>query len=306
MLTYIKKFLYKFKERIYLTKLINRTFIRYLISDELYIKLRFRERMGYWPNLKSPGTFNEKLQWLKLHDRKPEYARRVDKFAVREFIIETIGEDYLIPFLGVWENFDEIDFKILPDQFVLKCTHNSGGNIFCKDKDNFNVANARKKMNRWLKCNYFYGSREWQYKNIKPRIIAEKYMVDESGEELKDYKVFCFNGIPKLLFVATDRNIDQTKFDFYDTGFNHLQLVQHYPNNENRIIQRPAGLDEMLELSTKLSKNLIHCRVDFYDINGKVYFGELTFYHFSGMEKFEPENWDTTLGSWIELPISKC
>lgn len=271
------------------------------IPDEFYLKFVFRAKMGYWPNLKNPKTYNEKLQWLKLHDRKPEYTLLVDKYEVRKYISKTIGEEYLIPLLGVWDRFEDIDFGALPDQFVLKCTHDSGGLVICKDKSKLNIGKTRKKLNKCLQKNYYWGFREWPYKDVKPRIVAEKFMVDESGVELKDYKIFCFEGNPKALFIATDRGIHQTKFDFFDLEFKHLPFKQHYPNNEKKKIKRPAGLDVMLDLSRKLTANMIHCRTDFYDINGRVYFGELTLSHFSGFEPFEPQEWDEKFGEWLDI-----
>lgn len=279
-------------------KLIVKGFLDFL-PDEKFLKLRYRLEMGKRLNLENPQSFNEKLQWLKLYDRNPEYTKMVDKYAVREYIAEKIGEEYLIPLLGVWDSFDEIDFDKLPNQFVLKCTHDSGGLVICKDKSQLDIAAAKKKINKCLKRNFYYLSREWPYKNVKPRIIAEKFMVDESGTELKDYKLFCFNGEPKALFVATDRPHD-TKFDFFDMEFNHLPFTNGHPNAVKEI-KKPEGLSEMAELAKKLSKGMKQVRIDFYDINGKVYFGEITFFHWSGMVPFEPEEWDYKLGDMIKL-----
>ena len=227
----------------------------------------------------------------------------VDKYEAKKYVANIIGEEYIIPTLGVYDKFEDINFATLPNQFVIKCTHDSGGLIICKDKTKLNIKEARKKINKSLKRNYFYTGREWPYKNVKPRIIAEQYMVDESGTELKDYKFFCFNGEPKLLFVAKDRPY-ATKFNYYDMDFKKLPFKQHY-KNFNDYIEKPKGFEKMIELSRKLSKDIPHVRVDFYDINGKVYFGELTFYHFSGFEKFEPEEWDRILGDMLKLPKEK-
>lgn len=270
-----------------------------LLPDETYIKFKYFSRFKKFPNLKNPKTFNEKLQWLKLHDRNPEYTKMVDKYAVREYIKEKIGEEYLIPLLGVWDSFDEIDFDKLPEQFVLKCTHDSGGLVICKDKSKLDMEKARKKISACLKNNYYWTGREWPYKKLVPRIIAEKYMVDESGTELKDYKFFCFDGEPKCLFIATDRPHD-TKFDFYDVEFKHLPFTNGHPYS-GRELKKPQGFDEMLRLARILSKGIKQSRIDFYDINGKVYFGEITFFHWSGFMPFEPEEWDYTLGSYINL-----
>lgn len=272
----------------------------HFIPDALWLKIIFRIKMGHRLNLSNPQTFNEKLQWLKLHDRNPLYTKLVDKYEVKKIVADIIGEEYIIPTLGVWNQFDDIDFNKLPNQFVLKCTHDSGGLVICKDKTKLDINAAKKKIEKSLKANYYWGFREWPYKDVKPRIIAEKYMVDESGTELKDYKVFCFDGKPKALFVATDRGIHQTKFDFFDTNFNHLPFMQHYPNNTEREITKPKGLEKMLVLAEKLTQDFKHCRADFYDINGHVYFGELTFSHFSGFEPFEPKEWDYKFGDWIK------
>lgn len=271
-------------------------------KDVKYLKILYRYRIGKKLNLDNPKTFNEKIQWLKLYDRKDLYTQIVDKYEVRKYIEDKIGGEYLIPLLGVYDSFDEINFELLPKQFVIKCTHDSGGLVICKDKNKLNIEKARKKINKCLNRNYFYNTREWPYKNVKPRIIIEKYMVDESRTELKDYKFFCFNGEIKALFVATDRDVD-TRFDFYDIEFNKLPLKQYYKNGIKKV-NKPKGYEEMLTLASKLSRGFPHVRVDFYDINGEIYFGELTLSHFSGMKKFEPEKYDYLFGSYIKLPIN--
>lgn len=270
------------------------------MSDEKFLKKKYKLVFHKELNLDNPQTFNEKLQWLKLYDRKPSYTTLVDKFAVRKYIANIIGEEYLIPLLGVWDCYEDINFDALPNQFVLKPTHTSGDVFVCRDKRMIDYGSLRREVNRWLKRRYYWVHREWPYKNVNPRIIAEKYMVDESGVELKDYKFFCFYGEPKMMFVATDRGVD-TRFDFYDMKFNHLSFIQHYKNSTKKI-NKPVGFDKMILLAKILSKGIPHVRVDFYDINGETYFGELTFYHFSGFERFEPEEWDYKLGKWIKLP----
>lgn len=273
-----------------------------LFPDELYLKLLFRLRMGYKLNLDNPQTFCEKLQWLKLHNRKPEYTQMVDKYDAKRYVADIIGEEYIIPTIGVWDRVEDIDFDKLPNQFVLKCTHDSGGIVICKDKSQLDIAATKKLLRRGLKKNYYWQNREWPYKNITPRIICEQYMVDESGYELKDYKWFCFDGVAKALFIATDRGVkgEETKFDFYDTEFNHLPFTNGHPN-ASKEIKKPAGFEQMKQLASQLSKGQPHLRVDFYDINGKIYFGELTFYHWSGTMPFDPMEWDYTFGSWINL-----
>lgn len=284
----------------YVSKMWHSKYVQMWVPSKIYIKIQYRNYTGKRLDLRNPQTFNEKLQWLKLYDRNPLYTNLVDKYKVREFISQTIGEEYLIPLLGVWDKFDEIDFGELPNKFVLKPNHTSGDVFICKDKTKVNFDELRTKVNAWLEREYYWEHREWPYKNIKPRIFAEKYMVDESGVELKDYKFFCFNGEPKALYVATDRGID-TRFNFYDMQFNQLPFMQHYKNSTKKI-NKPQGFDEMVILATTLSTGIPHVRVDFYDVNGKIYFGELTFYHLSGLEKFEPDEWDYKLGSWLELP----
>ena len=278
-------------------------YINFLFPDKLYLSLLFRFKMGYWMDWKNPKTFSEKLQWLKLYDRKPEYTTMVDKYEVKKYVADIIGEEYIIPTLGVWDRFEDIDFDALPEQFVLKCTHDSGGLVICKDKKKLDYKSAKKKISRSLKRNYFWGNREWPYKDVKPRIIAEKYMVDESGYELKDYKFFCFDGKMKVFFVAKDRGseTEETKFDFFDENFNHLPFTNGHPNSEPPYF-KPENFDKMTELAEKLSENIPQVRVDFYNINGKIYFGELTFFHWSGLMPFDPPEWDLKLGEMIKLP----
>ena len=277
-----------------------------IYSDNFYLKCVYRYKFHKKLNLKNPQTFNEKLQWLKLYDRKPEYTQMVDKYEAKKYIAEKIGEEYVIPTLGVWDKFEEIDFDKLPNQFVLKTTHDSGGVVICKDKGNFDKETAKKKLKKSLKRNYYWHGREWPYKNVKPRILAEEYMVDESGYELKDYKFFCFNGKMKVFFVAKDRQTkgEETKFDFFDEIFEHLPFTNGHPNSEPPYF-KPENFEKMKELAEKLSQGIPHLRVDFYNINGKIYLGELTFSHWSGFVPFEPEEWDYTLGSWIDLDLVK-
>lgn len=270
------------------------------LPDKTALKIQYKNRFLKKLDLKDPKTFNQKLQWLKLYNRQPEYSKMVDKYEVKKIVAERIGEGYIIPTLGVWSSFDEIDFDTLPNQFVLKCTHGSGDVVIVKDKSKMDLENARKKMTRSLKTNYYKISREWPYKAVEPRIIAESYMEDMAQKELRDYKFFCFDGEPKLLFVATDRSVD-CKFDFFDLDFNHLDIYNIHPN-ANKVIEKPVMFEEMKQLAAKLSQGLCQVRVDLYEINGKIYFGEWTFFHASGLEAFKPEEWDEKMGSWIKLP----
>lgn len=271
-----------------------------LINDKTYLRIVYRIRIGKTLHLKNPKTFNEKLQWLKLHDRKDIYTTMVDKYEAKKYVAGIIGEQYIIPTIGVYDKFDDIDFDKLPKQFVIKCTHDSGGLVICKDKAKINIEEAREKINKCLKRRFFYFGREWPYKNVKPRIIVEKYMEDSETGELRDYKFFCFDGTPRAMFLATDRQKGATKFNFYDMNFKLLPFVQGHPN-DTRPIKKPKTFDKMVELSKKLSKGIPHVRVDFYEINGRVYFGEMTFYHYSGFTKFEPEEWDQKFGEMIDL-----
>jgi len=273
------------------------------LPDDIYLKIRYWMEFGKKLDLKNPKTFNEKLNWLKINDRKPEYNKLVDKYLVREYISNTIGEEYLIPLLGVWDSFDEIDFDSLPEQFVLKCTHDSGSVVICKDKKAFDYAAAKKKIERKLKKNMYWWAREWVYKDLMPRIIAEQYMEDSFTAELRDYKFFAFNGEAKMIFVATDRQNanEETKFDFFDMEYNHLDFTHGHPNAEV-LPEKPKDIDKMRELTEILSKGLPHVRVDFYYVEEKIYFGEITFYHNAGLVPFAPEEWDLKLGELFALP----
>lgn len=273
------------------------------LSDKVYLKLLFRAKMGKRLNLKNPQTFNEKLQWLKLYDRKPEYTRMVDKYEAKQYVAERIGEEYIIPTLGVWDKFEDIDFDSLPDQFVLKCTHDSGGLVICRDKSKLDIVAAQNKINKCLKTNYYYHGREWPYKDVKPRIIAEKYVENEKKPDrnLDVYKIFCFGGKTTLIqSIQNDKTKDET-IDYYDTNWNRLDLRQNYPNS---IVpqERPAQLVKMLEIASDLSQGHLFLRVDLYEVEDRIYFSELTFYSDSGTAKFDPPEWDEKLGEWIKLP----
>ncbi|MDD4363726.1 MAG: ATP-grasp fold amidoligase family protein [Atribacterota bacterium] len=277
------------------------------VPDSLYLKGCFRAKMGYPLDLKNPQTFNEKIQWLKLYDRKPEYTQMVDKYAVREYIAKTIGAEYLIPLLGVWDTFDEIDFDQLPDQFVLKCNHDSGTVVICKDKQTFDVDAARKKINARINYNYYYSGREWPYKNVKPKIIAEKYMSQMGCDDLVDYKIMCFNGKAKCEFTCTNRRLETgLNVTFFDLNWNRLPFERHYPVDPNEI-DKPNQLSKMISLSEALAIALdtVFVRIDFYEINNQLFFGEFTLYPGAGLEEFTPDIWDKRLGNWLKLPIEE-
>lgn len=271
-----------------------------ILSDKLYLKIIFKLRLGYSLDLKNPQTFNEKLQWLKLYDRNPKYIQMVDKYEVRKYISENIGEEYLIPLIGVYNRFEEINFEELPNQFVIKCTHDSGGVVICKNKSKFDIRKAKEKIKKSMKRNFYYSGREWPYKNIKPKIIIEQYMEDKKAKELIDFKIMCFNGIPKFSFTCSERYNDGLKVTFYDLNWKKMPFERHYPSSTKEI-EKPKNYELMLELSKKLSKNIPFVRVDWYEINEKLYFGELTFYPGSGLEEFKPFSWDKKLGNLLSL-----
>lgn len=274
------------------------------LSDEKYLRMMYRIKFNKPLNLKNPKTYSEKLQWIKLHDRKPIYTTMVDKALAKDYVAERIGKDHIIPTLGIWDRVEDIDFDSLPNQFVLKCTHDSGGLCICTDKKTFDFDKARAKLNRSLKKNYYLGGREWPYKDVKRRIIAEKYMIDSKTGELRDYKFFSFNGEPKLLFIAADRQTQgmETTFDFFDMDFNLLDFTNGHPHSE-KVLEKPLCFEQMKAFTKILSKGIPQLRVDFYEVDGKVYFGEMTFFHWSGLMPFNPESWDRVLGDWIHLPI---
>ena len=298
----IKKFFYYlYREPQMILIFIVSLFSR-IISDKMFVKVMFYINMGYKLNLDNPQTFSEKIQWLKLYNRKLEYTRMVDKYEVKKYVADKIGEEYIIPTIGVWDKIEDIDFESLPNQFVLKTTHDSGGVVICKDKQTFNIEVAKNKLARSLKRDYYISSREWPYKNVVPRIIAEQYMVDESGYELKDYKFFCFDGEPRYCQVISGRDTRMC-IDFFDEHWVHQPFHEpkKYPFSDN-VINKPICYEKMWDLATKLSKNIPFSRIDFYEVFGSVYFGEITFFPTSGMGGFDPEEWDYTFGKLIKLP----
>ena len=273
----------------------------YIKDDVTYIKWRWKAYMDYPLNLEDPKTFNEKLQWIKLHDRQPIYSKLVDKYEVKQYVADIIGEEHIIPTIGVYDRVEDIDFEALPQQFVLKCTHDSGGIVICKDKSLLDHDAAIRKLQHGLKKNYYYQNREWPYKNVKPRIIAEQYM-DNDGQELDDYKVHNFNGEPKVVLVCSDRyKISGLAEDFYSCEWEHLDISRPGLRHSAEVQKKPAELDEMLNLAKKLSVGIPFVRTDFYIINHQVYFGEMTFFPACGMKPFVPREWDYKLGSFIML-----
>lgn len=273
-----------------------------IFPDELYLKLLFRLRMGYKLDLDNPQTFCEKLQWLKLHNRKPEYTQMVDKYDAKRYVAGIIGEEYIIPTIGVWDRVEDIDFDKLPNQFVLKCTHDSGGIVICKDKSQLDIAAAKKRLRRGLKKNYYWQNREWPYKNVKRQIIAEEFIEEVGRQDLSDYKFFCFNGEPRYCQVIRDRNTLET-IDFYDMEWNHMPFTGLNPVAKNGLtaVEKPMHLTSMIDICRKLAKDIPFSRIDLYVVNNREYFGEITFYPASGLGCFTPNEWDYTLGELINL-----
>lgn len=275
------------------------------MEDKKFLEEQFQFKMKYRLDLENPKTFNEKLQWLKLYDRKDIYTKMVDKYEAKKYVASIIGEEYIIPTLGVFDKFEDIDFSQLPDQFVIKCTHDSGGVVICKNKETFNYKQAKKKLEKKMKQNFYYKAREWPYKNVKPRIIVEKYMEDVNNEDLTDYKLMCFNGKVKCSFVCMERNSKSgLKIDFYDENWKKMNFERHYKNSNHKT-KKPCNYEKMVEFSERLSKGIKFVRVDFYEIKDQLYFGKLTFYPGAGYEEFKPFEYDELLGSWINLEGEK-
>lgn len=278
--------------------------ISYVIPDRIYLHLKYYMRTGERLNLRSPVTYTEKLQWLKLHDRRSLYTTLVDKYEVKKYVAKRLGEEYVVPLLGVWENVDDIPFDELPAQFVLKCTHDSGGLQICKEKASFDIDSAKKKINQVLKANYYWANREWPYKNVKPRVIAEKYLEDSQTCDTRDYKFFTFGGEPKVMYIATGRGSGETYGDFFDMDFRHLDLTIDH-NNAPVCPEKPVGFEEMKRAAAILAEGIPQVRVDFYEIDSHVYFGEMTFFHCGGFMKFNPDSWNRTFGDWVLMCDSK-
>ena len=271
------------------------------ISDKFFIKMVYKEKFSKNIDLKNPKTFNEKLQWLKLYDRNPEYSQMVDKYQVKEYVAQIIGKVHIIPTLGLYKSFEEIDFEKLPNEFVIKCTHDSGSTIVCKDKNKFDISEAKKKINKSLKSNYYYLGREWPYKNVIPQILIEKYIFDDKIEELRDYKIFCFNGKVKFFKIDYDRFINH-KANYYDKKLKIMEFGEEVcPPDPNKEIIIPKDIYKMFDFAEMLAKNLKFARIDFYYTNEHIYFGEITFYPASGFGKFIPEKWDKKIGEMLKI-----
>lgn len=293
----------KYPERIIFH--LNLTPFQKLIPNKFCLKCIYKTRTGRKLNLKNPVLFNEKLQWLKLYNHQDIYTTMVDKYEAKKFIGDRIGYEYVIENLGVWDSVDDIDVSALPDQFVLKSNHDSKGIYICTDKNTFDLKNAKAFLKKHLDFDYFYAGREWPYKNVKRRIIAERYMKDLADGELRDYKFFCFDGEPKALYITQGRDSEnETVADFFDMEFNHLDMkIDH--ETAPVMPHKPVNFELMKELAAKLSEGVPHLRVDFYEVDGKVYVGELTFFHCGGFSNFRPESAGKMFGDWIKLPEIK-
>ena len=274
------------------------------ITDKLFLKLKYKVIMRKKIDFSNPQTFNEKLQWLKLYDRNPEYTKMVDKYEAKKYVSDIIGEEYIIPTLGIYDKFDDIDFEKLPNQFVIKCTHDSGGLVIVRDKKNIDIKMIKKIITKSLKRNFYYSYREWPYKHVKPRIIVEKYMHDCNQKDLIDYKFFCFNGYPKFLYVSQGlENHETARMDFLDLNFNKMPFKRNDYDNFKIIPEKPLNFEKMKDFAKKLSKKTTFVRVDFYEVNSKLYFSELTFFPNAGFMRVEPVEWDKKIGKMLDLSV---
>lgn len=280
-----------------------------VFGDRLYVSLQYHCYTGRKLELKNPTRFNEKLCWLKLYDHNPQYSLYVDKYEVKKFVEQRVGKEYVIPTLAKWDTPENIDISNLPDRFVLKANHsgNNQGVIICKDKASFNINEAIVKLRKAYDSDMYMAGREWPYKNVKRCIIAEKFMEDDVTHELRDYKFFCFDGKVKALFIATDRNKkgEKVKFNYFDEYFNHLGITNSSHAMNITPPNKPLRFEEMKRVAAKLSEGFPFVRVDLYEVNGKVYFGELTLYTGNGTEELSPDEWNYTFGEWIDLNIVK-
>lgn len=271
-----------------------------LIPDSLFQKILYRLRMGKSLNLKEPKDFTEKINWLKLNYRKSLLTKLADKYEVRKYVANKVGEEVLIPILGVYDSFDEIDFDTLPNKFILKANHGSGWNVVCEDKKIFNIVMVRKLFNLWLKTNYYHINRTWEYRDIKPKIVCEKFISSKNKLGLDDYKIHCFAGVPKYIQYLSDRLEGKTKGTFYDLNWKVQEFFftnpKHRKNNP-----KPKSLKKMLLIAKKLSEDLPYARVDLYNNDGESYFGEITLHPVNGMDRFIPEKYDRVWGDLLYM-----
>ena len=277
-----------------------------MIPDKLYLQLMYYKHFHKFIDFKNPQTFNEKLQWLKLYDRNPEYTKMVDKIEAKKYVADIIGEEYIIPTLKVWDSPDDINLDELPNRFVLKCNHDSQSVAICRDKSTFDFEAAKKMLGERLKNNGYWYGREWPYKNVKPKIFAEKYMVDEETNDLRDYKFFCYDGKAKIMYMASNRfnNDKETTMDYFDEHFNWLDINWGTKKSDIKP-SKPNNFEEMISIAERLSKDIPEVRIDLYYCNKQIYFGEITFFDGSGFNMIKPTEWDYKLGSYINLPDKK-
>lgn len=271
------------------------------VSDELHVRILFRAFFGYKLDLSNPKTFNEKLQWLKLYDRNREYTVMADKLASKAWASSRIGPQFVVPALASWGSAEEISLDDLPDQFVLKTNHDSGGVIVCRDKASFDLSAAKRVLSKNLSRNYYWYGREWPYKDIKPTVFAERYLPTGEDGDLPDFKVLCFDGIPRFIELHRGRASHHTQ-DWYDCDWNLLDMNQEYAEQSGRSYPKPDCLGEMLRLSGILSSGVPHLRVDWFVVHGRLYLGELTFFDGSGLTSFDDPSNDLLIGNYIRLP----
>src|SRR5690554_3428603 len=276
-------------------------FLSPLLGNRLYLKLLFPLKVGYKLNLKNPQTYNEKLQWLKLYYRNPLLPKMVDKYEYKEYIKQKIGDKYVVENYGIWNSFDEIDFDSLPAQFVLKTTHDQGGVVICRDKSTFNFKKAKVKLDKHMKTNLFFKFREWPYKTVEARIIAEKFLIEEDFDDLMDYKFYCFHGKPEILYVSYGRGTADVYLDFYDMNLNYLDIQRPAHRTSGKPLNKPMNFELMVNLAQQIAGVEPHVRIDFYNIRGKIYFGEYTLFQGGGMMPFIPKKWDYILGEMLNL-----
>lgn len=272
-----------------------------MLDDMAFIEYMWFVNTGFWLDINNPKSFNEKIQWLKLYNRKTQYTNMVDKYEAKKYVSERLDQDCIIPTLGIWNTPEDINFENLPQKFVLKCTHDSGSVFICKDKKTFDVERVKKQLQEALNRNYYEKYREWPYRDVKPRIIAEQLLEDESSDDVMDYKIHCFNGVPKLIQVDYDRFTNH-KRNIYDAEWTYLDVEILYKTDKGHIIERPRKLEEMLMMASKLSEDMPYIRIDFYYINERIFFGEMTFHHGAGYEPIRPESFGREMGDWIDLP----
>ena len=276
-----------------------------ILPDKAYLSLIYVIRMKKMINWRSPKSFSEKLQWIKVYDHNPLYVQLVDKYEMKEYVEKVIGSGHTVPTLGVWDSVDDIDFTKLPDRFVIKGTHDSGSVIVCKDRNTFDEKIARNKLQDSLDTNLYYLSREWPYKHVPHRIIAEEYIESKDKSPLTEYKLFCFDGEVKIVLVCKGlAHTTQRTNDFCDVNLKRYPFTSLLPNSEGKLT-KPDNYDELLRYASELSKGFPEVRVDAYVFDGKIYFGELTFFHNSGLRRYEPDEWDYKIGEWVKLPEKK-